>query len=58
MGFQDRAYETKPARALWLLELSDHWRERDPEFAGQLRAQARQLQSSPSDDQQQSRAVH
>ena len=44
MGFQDRAYETQLARSAWLLELADHWRERDPEFAEQLRTKARQLQ--------------
>ena len=46
MGFQDRAYETQLARSAWLLELADHWGERDPEFAEQLRAKARQLQSA------------
>jgi len=46
MGFQDRAYETQLARSACLLELADHWDERDPEFAEQLRAKARQLQSA------------
>lgn len=45
MGFKDRAYETQLAKSAWLLELADHWSERDPEFAEQLRAKARQLQS-------------
>lgn len=54
MSFQDRAYETLLARAAWLLELAEHWRERDPEFAEQLRAKARQLQG---EDQQRSRSV-
>jgi hypothetical protein len=45
MGFQDRAYETQLAKVAWLLEVSDYWRERDAEFAEQLRANARQLQS-------------
>jgi hypothetical protein len=40
MGFQDRAYETQLARSAWLLELADHWRDRDPEFAEQLRMKA------------------
>jgi hypothetical protein len=44
MGFQDRAYETQLARSAWLLELADHWSERDPEFAEQLRTKARELQ--------------
>ncbi|HTJ10283.1 MAG TPA: hypothetical protein VL393_11405 [Candidatus Binataceae bacterium] len=44
MGFQDRAYETQLARSAWLVELADHWSERDPEFAEMLRAKARQLQ--------------
>ena len=44
MGFQDRAYETQLAKSAWLVELADHWSERDPEFAEQLRMKARQLQ--------------
>ena len=43
MGFQDQAYETQLARSAWLLELADHWCDRDPEFAEQLRTKARQL---------------
>jgi hypothetical protein len=54
MGFQDRAYETQLAKSAWLLELADHWTDRDPEFAEQLRAKARQLQSGSSEDQQRS----
>jgi len=46
MGFQERAYETPLARTAWLLELAEHWRERDHEFAEQLRTKARQLQSA------------
>jgi hypothetical protein len=46
MGFQDRAHETQLAKSAWLLELADHWSERDPEFAEQLRTKARQLQSA------------
>ena len=41
MGFPDRAYETQLAKSAWLLELADHWSDRDPEFAEQLRAKAR-----------------
>jgi len=37
MGFQDRSYETRLAKSAWLLELADHWSERDPEFAEHLR---------------------
>jgi len=55
MGFQDRAYETQLARSAWLLELADHWCERDPEFAEQLRTKARQVQGGSSEDQQRSR---
>jgi len=54
MGFQDRAYGTLLARTAWLLELADHWRGRDPEFAEQLRAKARHLQG---EDQLRSRPV-
>jgi len=54
MGFEDRAYETPLARTAWLLELAEHWHERDHEFAEQLRAKARQLQG---EDQQRSRPV-
>jgi len=46
MGFQDRAYDTQLAKSAWLLELAEHWRERDPEFAEQLRVKVRQLQSA------------
>jgi hypothetical protein len=46
MSFQDRAYDTQLAKSAWLLELADHWRERDPEFAEQLRAKARQLRGA------------
>ena len=46
MGFQDRAYETQLAKSAWLLELADHWSERDPEFAEQLRTKARELQGA------------
>jgi len=45
MGFRERMYETQLAKSAWLLELADHWSERDPEFAEQLRVRARQLQS-------------
>jgi hypothetical protein len=46
MSFRDRAFDTQLAKSAWLLELADHWSERDPEFAEQLRARARQLQSA------------
>jgi hypothetical protein len=46
MAFEDRAYETQLAKSAWLLELADYWRERDPEFAEQLRAKARQLKGT------------
>ena len=49
MGFQDRAYETQLARSAWLLELADHWSERDPEFAEQLRTKVRQLQRAENE---------
>lgn len=45
MSFQDRAYETQLAKSAWLMELAEYWSERDPEFAEQLRAKARQLQN-------------
>jgi len=44
MGFPDRAYETQLAKSAWLLELADHWSDRDPEFAEELRVKARQPQ--------------
>ena len=44
MGFKE--YETLLAKSAWLLELAEHWRERDPEFAERLRAKARELQSA------------
>ncbi|HLK85229.1 MAG TPA: hypothetical protein VKT27_01865 [Candidatus Binataceae bacterium] len=46
MALQDRGYETQLAKSAWLLELADYWSERDSEFAEQLRAKARQLQSA------------
>jgi hypothetical protein len=46
MSFQDRGYETQLAKSAWLLELADHWSERDREFAKLLRMKARQLQSA------------
>lgn len=46
MGFQDRAYETQLAKSAWLLELADHWSERDPDFAEELRMKARRPQSA------------
>jgi len=30
MGFQYRAHETQLAKSAWLLELAEHWSERDP----------------------------
>ena len=54
MGFRERMYETQLAKSAWLLELADHWSERDPEFAEELRAKARALQT----DQQQPRSAH
>jgi hypothetical protein len=54
MGFQDCAHQTLLARTAWLLELADHWRERDSEFAEELRAKARALQT----DQQQPKSAH
>jgi hypothetical protein len=46
MSFQDRGYETQLAKSAWLLELADHWSERDSEFAKLLRMKARQLQNA------------
>ena len=46
MSFQDREYETQLAKSAWLLELADHWGERDPEFADQLRMKAQKLQGA------------
>ena len=45
MSFRDRAFDAQLAKSAWLLELADHWSERDPEFAEQLRERARQLQN-------------
>ena len=49
MGFQDREYETQLAKSAWLLELADHWSERDSEFAEQLRMKARHPQGAPEE---------
>lgn len=49
MDFQDRAYDAQLAKSIWLLELADHWRDRDPEFAEQLRTKARELQRAESE---------
>jgi len=46
MGFQDRAYQTQLARSAWLFDLGDHCRERDAEFADQLRMKAWQLRKA------------
>ena len=50
MGLQNRAYETLLARTAWLLELADHWSERDPEFAEELRVKARALSSTQHEE--------
>jgi hypothetical protein len=48
MGLQDRAWDTKLAKAAWLLELADRWNERDAEFADQLRIKAQEIGAEDS----------
>lgn len=45
MGFQGPGRETQLAKSPWLLELAEHWSERAPEFANQLRMKTRQLRN-------------